>query len=96
MFAAFNVGTEAFDNAYFNTLEIVAAGPVVTINGSNETILWSSTPGNNYEVLGTTNLAQPFKPVSGIITASGLSTSYIDLSNSPPAGQKFYKIEVVP
>ncbi|HEY1787000.1 MAG TPA: hypothetical protein VGJ73_02535, partial [Verrucomicrobiae bacterium] len=96
MFTAFNVNTSAYEDAYFNTLEIFAAGPVVTINGSNETILWSSTPGNNYEVLATTNLAQPFTPVSGIITATGLSTSYTDLSNSPPAGQKFYKIEVVP
>ena len=96
MFAAFNVGTGAFDNAFFNTLEIFAAGPLATINGSNETILWSSTPGNNYEVLATTNLTQPFKPISGIITATGLSTSYTDPSNSPPAGQKFYKIEVVP
>jgi alpha-amylase len=96
MFAAFNIGTGSYQNAYFNNLEIFAAGPVVTINGSNETILWSSTPKDNYEVLATTNLAQPFQPISGIITATGLSTSYTDISNSPPAAQKFYKIEVVP
>jgi glycosidase len=96
MFAAFNVGTGSFQNAYFNSLEIFAAGPVATISGNNETILWSSTPGNNYEVLATTNLTQPFKPVSGVISATGLSTSYTDISNSPPAAQKFYKIEVVP
>jgi glycosidase len=93
MFAAFNVGTGTYQNAYFNNLGIFATGPVATINGSSETIIWSSTPGNNYEVLATTNLTQPFRIISGIITATGLSTSYTD---SPPASQKFYKIEVVP
>jgi glycosidase len=96
MFAAFNVDTGAFDNAFFNTLQISAAGPVVTIAGKSATIIWSSTPGNNYMVLATTNLNKPFAPVSGVITATGLSTSYVDVSNSPPASQKFYKIEVVP
>ncbi len=97
MFAAFNVGTGSFQNAYFNTMQISAAGPVVTIgNGSNAQIIWSSTPGYKYMVLGTTNLGAPFAPVSGVITATGLSTSYMDVSNSPPASQKFYKIEVVP
>lgn len=96
MFAAFNVDTGTYQNAYFNMLQIFAAGPVVTIAGKNATITWSSTPGNNYMVLATTNLSAPFKPVSGIITATGLSTSYVDVSNSPPALQKFYRIEVVP
>ena len=97
MFAAFNVGTGSFENAYFNTMQISAAGPVVTIgSGSNAEIIWSSTPGYKYMVLGTTNFASPFTPVSGVITATGLSTSYVDVSNSPPAPQKFYRIEVVP
>ena len=77
-------------------MQISAAGPVVTIGGNNPTIIWSSTPGYKYTVLGTTNLGTPFTPVSGVITATGLSTSYMDVSNSPPASQKFYKIEVVP
>ena len=96
MFAAFNVDTGAFQDAYFNTLQISAAGPVATIVGNNLTIIWSSTPGNSYRVLGTTSLSIPFTPVSGVITATGLSTSYVDISNSPPVSQKFYKIEVVP
>jgi glycosidase len=96
MFAAFNEGTASYQNAFFNTMQISAAGPVVTIGGANATIIWSSTPGDNYMVLGTTNLGVPFTPVSGVITATGLSTSYVDPSNSPPASQKFYRIEVVP
>jgi len=96
MFAAFNVDTAAYQNAYFNTLQISAAGPVVTIAGRNATITWSSTPGNNYMVRATTKLGAAFVPVSGVITATGLSTSYVDTSNFPPASQKFYRIEVVP
>jgi glycosidase len=96
MFAAFNVNTGSFQNAFFNTMEISAAGPVITIGGPNAKIIWSSTPRDNYMVLGTTNLGMPFTPVSGVITATGLSTSYVDVSNSPPASQKFYRIEVVP
>jgi hypothetical protein len=50
----------------------------------------------NYTVLATTNLDQPFMPISGVIPANGLSTFYLDISNFPPAPQKFYEIEVVP
>ena len=96
MFTAFNVDTGAYQNAYYNTLEISAAAPIVTISGHTATITWSSTPLNYYRVLATTNLARPFTPVSGVIQATGLSTTYIDTSNSPPASQKFYKIEIVP
>ncbi len=63
---------------------------------SNQMVVWSSTPGVNYQVLATTNLAQPFAPLSGIIPASGLSTSYRDISNAPQLPQKFFEIEVVP
>jgi hypothetical protein len=77
----------------------VIVPPSLVISGlvSNyQMVVWSSTPGSNYMVLATTNLAQPFTPVSGVISASGLSTSYQDISNSPPTPQKFYEIKVVP
>ena len=77
----------------------VVVPPPLTITGlvSNaQQVVWSSTPGVNYQVLATTNLTQPFAPVSGTITANSLKTSYVDVSNTPPAMQKFYEIEVVP
>lgn len=77
----------------------VIVPPPLVISGlvnSHQTVVWSSTPGVNYLVLATTNLSQPFTPISGAIPASGLSTSYLDVSNSPPVPQKFYEIEVVP
>jgi hypothetical protein len=47
----------------------------------------------NYQVLATTNLTQPFLPISNIIPSQGLTTSYYDPN---PADQKFYQIEMVP
>jgi len=81
-----------------DALKVIVPPPLV-ISGlvSNcQVVVWSSTPGLNYQVLATTNLNQPFAPVSGIIPASGLSTSYLDVSNSPRVPAKFYEIEVTP
>ena len=77
----------------------VIVPPPFVISGlasNNQMVIWSSTPGSNYMVLATTNLAQPFTPISGVIPASGLSTTYQDISNSPPTPQRFYEIIVVP
>lgn len=63
---------------------------------NNQVIVWNSTPGLKYLVLATTNLGQPFIPISPVIQATGLSTSYLDPSNSPPVTQKFYRIAVSP
>jgi hypothetical protein len=62
--------------------------------GSNPLVVWGSTPGVNYQVLVTTNLAQPFQPIGPIVTTNGFSASLTD--TSPPAPQKFYVIEIVP
>jgi hypothetical protein len=81
-----------------DTRTVIVPLPLV-ISGlvsNNQLVVWSSTPGVNYTVLATTNLSQPFTPISGVIPANGLSTSYLDISNSPPVSQKFYEIEVVP
>jgi hypothetical protein len=42
----------------------------------------------------TTNLKQPFTPISGVIPTNGLSVSYFDFFNSPLKTQIFYEIEV--
>jgi hypothetical protein len=46
----------------------------------------------NYEVLATTNLTQPFQPISTIIPSQGTTTSFYDPN---PEQQKFYEIEMV-
>ncbi len=76
---------------------LVPPVPVISgLTGNFQSVVWSSTPGVNYLVLATTNLSAPFAPISGIISASGWSTSYLDVSNAPPAPQKFYEIEIAP
>ena len=77
----------------------VIVPPPFLISGldeGNQFVVWSSTPGVNYVVLATTNLGQTFVPISGTILATGLTTTYRDISNTPPAAQRFYKIKVVP
>ena len=64
------------------------------LSGSNPLIVWDSAPGVNYVVLATTNLGQPFVPISPVVPGSGLSTFYFD--NAPISPQKFYLIETVP
>lgn len=65
------------------------------LNPDNQLVIWDSAQGVNYQVLATTNLAQPFTPISGTIPGTGTSTFYYDNSttNSP---QKFYELKVVP
>ena len=82
-----------------NDTRSVIVLPPFAISGlanHNQSVVWSSIPGVNYIVLATTNLSQPFVPVSSVIQANDWSTSFLDASNSPLAPQKFYEIEVVP
>jgi len=76
----------------------VIVAPPLTISGlggeNNQLVLWNSAPGVNYEVLSTTNLTQPFQPISGIIPSQGTTTTFYDNStNYVP--QKFYEVQMV-
>ncbi|MGH8022347.1 MAG: hypothetical protein ACRED1_02110, partial [Limisphaerales bacterium] len=68
---------------------------IISVSPGNQMIVWASTSGVNYEVLATTNLAQPFVPISGVIPSQGASTFFDDTANSPPVPQKFYEIEAI-
>jgi hypothetical protein len=68
---------------------------ITSVSPADQLIVWASTSGLNYEVLATTNLAQPFEPVSGIIPSQGTSTFFDDTANDPPVAQKFYEIQVI-
>ena len=78
-----------------DTRLIIVAPPlkISSLANNNQYLGWDSAPGLNYQVLATTNLAQPFRPVSGIIPGSGSSTFFYDAN---PANQKFYEIQMVP
>lgn len=68
---------------------------ITSVSPNDQLIVWASTSGVNYEVLATTNLAQPFEPISGVIPSQGSSTFYNDTANDPPVPQKFYEIQAI-
>ncbi len=94
-----NVIQVVFNNGVvsLNDTRIVIIPPPLRISNfdnNNHTVVWDSTPGVNYQVLATTNLSEPFEPISIVIQATNLATFFND--PSPPVSQKFYEIEVVP
>jgi hypothetical protein len=93
-------GTNVIQVIYTNSVilgdsrTVIVAPPLyISALSVNQLVTWDSAPGVNYQVLATTNLSQPFEPVSSIIQGSGASTFYFD--DSAPVAQKFYKIQVV-
>jgi len=95
------LGTNLIQVIYTNAIvpisdtRLLIVAPPLQISGlanNNQLVLWNSAPGLNYEVLATTNLAQPFQNISGIIPSQGSTTSFYDAN---PASQKFYEIELV-
>ena len=73
---------------------VTVAPPLVisSLANNNQYLGWNSVSGLYYQVLATTNLAQPFQPVSGVIPSSGNSTYFYDQN---PALQKFYQIQLM-
>jgi len=95
------IGTNLIQVIYTNTPTPVSdtrtfiIAPPLRISGlanNNQLVVWDSAPGVNYQVLATTNLTQPFLPISGIIPGSDTSTFFYDPN---PADQKFYEIQMV-
>jgi hypothetical protein len=97
-----NVITLLFTNssgiALSDTVNVIVPGPFQIsasgLSSSPPLVVWNSTPGLTYEVLSTTNLSEPFQPISGLIPATGAATFFPDPTSNAP--QKFYKVEVVP
>jgi len=96
------MGTNLIQVIYTNALvpysdarSIIVAPPLLItgLENNNQLVVWDSAPGVNYQVLATTNLIQPFLPISDIIIGTGASTFYYD---THPAEQKFYQIQMVP
>lgn len=96
------VGTNVIQVIYTNavspigdTRSIIVAPPlrISGLSDNNQLVIWDSAPGVNYQVLATTNLSQPFQPISEVIPGSGSSTYFYD---PDPAQQKFYEIMIAP
>jgi hypothetical protein len=76
------------------TTSVIVAPPlrISGLAGNDQLVVWDSAPGINYQVLATTNLSEPFVPISPVIPATTASTVYFDTSSAP---EKFYIIQVV-
>ncbi|HZV36143.1 MAG TPA: alpha-amylase family glycosyl hydrolase [Verrucomicrobiae bacterium] len=66
----------------------------ITGDSSGRTIVWNSYSNLNYQVLATTNLNEPFQPISGVIPGNGGSTFYFDSSPNPVS--EFYQVILIP
>jgi hypothetical protein len=99
-------GTNVYQVVYSNSTSGVTLSDTRTIvippplrisglNPGSQLVIWDSAPDVNYQVLATTNLAQPFTPISGTIPGTGTSTYFYDGSTTN-SQQKFYEIETVP
>jgi archaellum component FlaG (FlaF/FlaG flagellin family) len=74
----------------------VTVAPPLRISGldnNNQQVVWDSAPGINYQVYATTNLAEPFLPISDPVQGTGSSTFFYDPN---PAPQKFYQVIQLP
>jgi glycosidase len=96
------LGTNTIQVAYTNlptpltdTRSIIVAPPlrISGLDNNNQLVVWASAPGVNYQIYATTNLAQPFTPISNPITGTGSSTVFYDPN---PAPQKFYQVVQLP
>lgn len=85
-------------NVVSDTKTVIIAQPlqITTVSPGDQLIVWASSYGMDYVVLATTNLSEPFEPISGVIPGQGTSTFFNDTDNDPPVPAKFYEIEAYP
>ena len=96
------IGTNVIEVSYTNSVtpladirSVVVAPPLLIANftTNSQLVVWNSLSGVYYQVLATTNLAQPFQPISTLMPGTGASTFFYDPN---PANQKFYEVEMFP
>ncbi|HUA67833.1 MAG TPA: hypothetical protein VMA13_04730, partial [Candidatus Saccharimonadales bacterium] len=68
--------------------------PSIVSLTSGNLLTWSSVSNRIYQVMAATNLAAGFIPISGVITATGPATLYLDIGATN--SQKFYRVEMFP
>ena len=78
-------GTDPLDTSSVLRILSLANGNLLT---------WSSVSNRTYLVLATAGLATNFVPISGVVTATGPTASYLD--STPTDSCKFYRINVLP
>ena len=66
--------------------------PVLNMQ-SDRVLSWSSVAGKTYQIWSTTNLAAPFSPFGGTITASGTS---VQSTNPASDSARYYRVQIFP
>jgi hypothetical protein len=81
--------------SFFNIWHPPAPPPFLAglsaVSGGNLVLSWPSQTNGLYQILSTTNLAQPFSPLGAPIPASGTNTSYTNAAGTDPA--RFLQIQ---
>ena len=62
--------------------------------GNGNQLTWTSVSNQAYRIEATADLAMPFQPLSGIVTATGPVSVYSDLAATNAI--KFYRVKVAP
>ena len=91
-----NAGIEGSFSAPSSGTTLVSPDTAFHINPPTDgavVLNWSSVSGMTYQVLSSSNLAQPFAPLSGMISASGSSTSF---TNALTNAVEFYRLQMFP
>lgn len=83
----------AEDIAGTNPLDAGSVFRILSLTSSN-LLTWSSVSGRAYRVLAATNVTGEFTPLSGIVTATTSTATFLD--TSPTNSRKFYRVNVLP
>ena len=76
-----------------NPLDANSSLRILSLTGGN-LLTWSSISGKTYRVLGTTEVATNFTPISGVITAATATANFLDLGATN--SHRFYRVNVLP
>jgi glycosidase len=87
------MSNSAEDLAGTNPLDANSVLRILSLANGN-LLTWSSISSKTYCVQATANLTTNFVPISGVITATAPTTTYLDTPATN--AQKFYRISIVP
>ena len=83
----------AEDIAGTNPLDSTSALRILSLANGN-LLRWSSISNKTYQVLASGNVVTNFVPISGLITATSVTATFLDTATTTT--RKFYRVTVVP
>ena len=83
----------AEDIAGTDPLDASSVLRILSLAGGNQ-LTWSSVSGKTYLIFATEDLTTNFMPISGVITATTATASYLD--HAATNSTKFYRVNVLP